>query len=289
MGRHPYRAAVIGRPVKHSLSPLIHNFWAEREGITARYTICEPEDGPEGFKAAIDRLAGAGYRGANVTIPYKEYALKLADMKSDAARAIGAANMLTFSENRIIADNSDVTGFAQSVIVAAPALSGKRALVLGAGGAARAIIVALRDIVKVNHLYLTNRSAARAHDVAAQLHAPDFSIDVVDWSVREKFIPDADIIINTTSLGMDGQPDIELDLRAAKPATIVSDIVYTPLKTTLLRTAARHGLATIDGLEMLMRQAVPGYLAWLGKNADVDRDLRNCLETALRRRAEASP
>ncbi|HNR76912.1 MAG TPA: shikimate dehydrogenase [Parvularculaceae bacterium] len=269
-------AAVIGWPVGHSLSPLIHSIWAAREGVRARYDAIAVDPSDEAFRKRINELRVEGYAGVNVTLPHKERALKIADAASDAARAIGAANMLTFG-GAIRADNSDAA--AVSDIIAALDVRPRSALVIGAGGSARAVLWALKA-QEVGRVFIANRTLARAEEIA-----PIADAEVIAWTARNAALESADLIINATSLGMKGQPPLDLDHERLKPGAVVFDIVYAPLETPLLKAARLRGLKTVDGLEMLMRQAVPGYLAWLGNAAAVDDDLRKRLEAALKARA----
>ncbi|NWG91061.1 MAG: shikimate dehydrogenase [Parvularculaceae bacterium] len=274
----PRLAAVLGWPVAHSLSPLIHMTWAAREGANARYDRIAVEPSDEAFQAAIARLRAEGYRGANVTIPHKERALRYADRASAAAEEIGAANMLTFGEDGVTAANSDAAAL-RAIILDLDPLP-RSALVLGAGGAARGALWALKS-ASVAQIALTNRTKARAEAIAAIADAR-----VIDWRDRNDALATSEFVINATSLGMTGEPALGLDLARLPKTAAVFDAVYAPLETALLRAAAANGLKAIDGLEMLMRQAVPGYLAWLGSRAEIDADLRARLETALAARRE---
>lgn len=273
------RAGVIGWPVSHSLSPLIHSTWAAREGISGSYEAIAVEPDDRSFRRRIDELRAAGFAGVNVTIPHKERALKIADRASAAAAAIGAANMLTFSGAGVVAENSDAAAIG-AILKSLPAPPAS-ALVLGAGGAARAVLFALAALARPPRIVLANRTRARAGEIA-----PIARAEVVDWNQRDEALESADLIVNATSLGMKGQPPLDLDCRRLKDGAVVVDIVYLPLETPLLRAARARGLATIDGLEMLMRQAAPGYLAWLGTKAEIDADLRLRLEAALKARGE---
>jgi shikimate dehydrogenase len=271
------RAAVIGWPVSHSLSPLIHSIWAAREGIDASYEAIAVEPDDKAFRERIEFLRADGYRGVNVTLPHKKRALKIADRASDAAAKIGAANMLTFSDDGVVAANSDAMAVGRIVLDLSKKPSS--ALILGAGGAARAVLWALTKRTDPPKVFLTNRTRARAEEMA-----PLGSASVVDWDARNEVLRATDLVINTTSLGMTGQPPLELDYANLKDSAAVFDIVYSPLETPLLRAAKARGLMTADGLEMLMQQAVPGYLAWLGSKAEIDADLRDRLEAALKAR-----
>ncbi len=271
------RAGVLGWPVKHSLSPLIHRIWAAREGRAISYEAIPVEPGDTAFRAAIERLASAGYKGVNVTLPHKERALAIADEASGEARAAGAANMLTFGKRQVLADNSDIAGFAAAVEE-----TGRKpacALILGAGGAARGVAVALKRRLGVQRPIIANRTRARAQEVARIVDA-----ETIDWSEKESVLAGVDLLVNTTSLGMTGQPPLAINLSALAPASIVADIVYAPLETPLLAAARARGLGAIDGLSMLMHQAAFGYRAWLGSAAVVDADLRARLVAALNAR-----
>lgn len=271
-------AGVVGWPVSHSLSPVIHGAWAAREGLNARYDRIAIEPTDEAFRNQMDALRRRGYRGVNVTIPHKERALRFADEASKAAQTIGAANMLTFSETVTIADNSDATAIRSIFLDLAKKPA--RALVLGAGGAARAILFALAHLPYTVDVVIANRTRARAVEIA-----PIAKAEIADWEERDAALAKADLVINATALGMTGQPPLDLDHDRLKPGAAVFDIVYAPLETPLLAAARARGLTVIDGLEMLMRQAAPGYLAWLGTRAAIDQDLRARLEAALAARA----
>lgn len=271
-------AGVIGWPAKHSLSPVIHETWARREGRAIRYErlAVAPDDGS--FRDAIARIVRDGWKGANVTLPHKERALAIADEASGEARAAGAANMLTFSGRAIRADNSDIAGFAQAV--AETGVRPSRALLLGAGGAARGVAIALERRLGVHEIMIANRTATRAGDVARLCGGA-----VIDWDDRAEALEGIDLLVNATSLGMAGVGPLDIDLGRLSPRAIVADIVYVPLQTPLLKAARARGCMLVDGLSMLMHQAVPGYQAWLGATADVDADLRARLEAALRLRS----
>ena len=277
----PRLAAVIGWPIEHSLSPLIHQTWAAREGVNGWYIPLGVEGGYEEFAKAADSLKTIGFNGANVTLPHKEHALRYCATASDGAQSAGAANMITFREAGAHAENSDIEGFSESLKKCLkPDDDKERALILGAGGASGGVALALRSL-GYESLVITNRTQSKADALAADLEG---SVETVPWQDRNSVIGAADVIVNTTSLGMTGQPPLEIDLSAAKPTAIISDIVYTPLETPLLKAAAAKGLRAMDGLSMLMHQAVPGYKAWLGKEAAVDDDLRVRLVEALNAR-----
>ncbi len=272
-------AGIVGWPVSHSLSPLIHAEWARREGIAVRYDAFAVEPDEASFRRAIDDLRAKGYRGVNVTLPHKEHAIRYAAQASEEARAAGAANMLSFDGAAVLAENSDVAGLAAAL----GAINGATlsALILGAGGAARGVAIALSRRCRVRRIAVANRGMARAKEVAALVDGV-----AVRWDDRNDALAGVDIIVNATSLGMKDSPALQLAVDRISPDAIVCDIVYAPLETPLLKAAKAQGCMIVDGLSMLMHQAVPGYLAWLGTTAVVDADLRARLEAALKARGE---
>ena len=264
-------AGVIGNPVGHSRSPLMHRHWLRRYGIRGDYVPLQVAEAD--LPDVIRALPRMGFVGANVTLPHKSAVMQLVDHLSDRAILVGAVNTLTFREDgTIFGDNTDGYGFMANVRAGAPGWDPKAgpALVLGAGGAARAIIVALAD-AGVPQILLTNRTRAKAEALKAEFGQ---RIKVVDWVQAGNVVEDAAIVINTTSLGMTGQPDLRVPLDGLQPQTIVTDIVYAPLRTTLLQTAAEMGCVTVDGLGMLLHQGVPGFERWFGKRPEVDDALR---------------
>ncbi|MEL7485670.1 MAG: shikimate dehydrogenase [Pseudomonadota bacterium] len=273
-------AAVVGWPVSHSLSPLIHQTWAKREERDADYlAIAAPPDYPS-FSHALDTLRDLGFQGVNVTLPHKENALQYCKTATEAAIKAGAANMVTFGDEGPAADNSDITGFAAALSAASPVTDPNlSALILGAGGAAKGVYEALRSL-GLKNLSITNRTREKAMKIAERDIAA-----VIDWSDRRAAVSDADIVVNTTSLGMTNNPPLDLDDASFKAHAVICDIVYQPLLTPLLRNAASRGHRIVDGLSMLMHQAVPGYRTWLGDVAVVDNALRRTLEDALEKRA----
>lgn len=270
----PALAGVIGWPIGHSRSPRLHGHWLSRYAIAGYYVpIAVP---PVRLADALRALVTLGFRGINVTIPHKEAVLALADTVSPLAARIGAANTLSFTaDGAILADNTDAHGFLANLRQNAPDWRPERgpALVLGAGGAARAVIVALCD-AGVPEIRLANRSRSRADALAAALGGP---IAVIDWAARDAAVMGAATIVNTTALGMTGQPPLELSLAAAAPDTVVSDIVYQPLETPLLAAARARGLVTVDGLGMLLHQAAPGFERWFGRRPEIDAALRTAV------------
>jgi shikimate dehydrogenase len=261
---------VVGWPVSHSRSPLIHGYWLERYGIAGSYTraAVKPEDAA-GF---LRDLKGQGYVGCNVTIPHKETAFAVADVALPAAQAAGAANTLWYEDGTLKADNTDGSGFVGNIASTVPALTFEGAVVamLGAGGAARGIAFALLE-AGVAEIRVFNRTRARADALAAAFGA---RIAAFDWSERNARLPGAALLINTTPLGMGNTDALEVDVDALDADCIVADIVYVPLETPLLAAAHRRGLRTVDGLGMLLHQAVPGFERWFGVRPEVTDELR---------------
>ena len=260
-------AGVIGNSISHSKSPKLHQHWLRRYGIRGEYVPLHVES--ENLESVIRSMPKMGFVGANVTIPHKVDVMQFADQISDRAILVGAANTLTFKEDgKIYADNTDGYGFMANLRQGAPDWDPKSgpAMVLGAGGACRAIIVALAD-AGVTEIFLTNRTRAKADALRAEFGA---RIQVVDWVQAGNVVEDAATLINTTSLGMTGQPELRVPLDGLRPDTLVTDIVYSPLQTPLLAQAQAAGCRTIDGLGMLLHQGVPGFERWFGKRPEVD-------------------
>lgn len=274
-GPDPILAGVAGWPVSHSLSPLIHNTWAARAGIPGYYVPLAVEPFYDAFARAMDAARTLGFRGVNVTIPHKEHALKYAAAASGRACAAGAANMLTFNSDGALADNSDIAGFIGAVREQS-SVSGTTALVLGAGGAARGVTLARKEL-GFEEIVVANRTRAKADELAEGLGAA-----AIDWDDRDQALAGADLIVNTTSLGMSGEPPLALSLDAARAGAIIADIVYAPLETALLKDAKTRGLRTVDGLAMLIHQAVPAFESWFGARPQADAHLRALLTSALK-------
>ncbi len=267
-------AAVLGHPINHSKSPKLHNYWLSLFNIDGYYIPLDID--PKNFEDSIRALSGLGFVGANVTIPYKEKILKIADKISDRAAIIGAANTLTFLPNgRIYADNTDGYGFLQNIKTKYKDWSASEGMsvVFGAGGASRAILGALLEDGS-NEVILANRTRSRADQLRSDFGA---KIKVVDWMKVQNYLGDASTVINATSLGMDGQAELPIPLSGLKKNTLVTDIVYTPLKTSFLEHAAKRGCRTVDGLGMLIHQAIPGFERWFGVKPDVSENLRELL------------
>lgn len=264
-------AGVIGDPVAHSRSPRLHGHWLARYAIPGAYVPLHVR-APD-LAETLRLLPRIGFAGANVTLPHKEAALALASRATPRARRIGAANTLTFAaDGSIDADNTDAGGFLASLQAACPGWQPGEApaTVLGAGGAARAIVDALLE-AGVPELRLLNRSFARARELA-QHYGP--RIHPLPWSAAPEALSGAGLLVNATSLGMAGQPPLEIALDGLPTAAPVCDIVYVPLETPLLAAARARGNPVVDGLGMLLHQAVPGFERWFGRRPEVDEALR---------------
>ena len=268
------RAGVIGNPISHSLSPKLHGHWLRRYGIDGSYDALQVTE--EALERTLRSLPAQGYVGVNVTLPHKVAVLQIADQLTDRATLIGAANTLTFKDDgRIFADNTDGYGFLENLRQGAPGWDPKSgpAVVFGAGGAARAVIVSLIE-AGVPEIILTNRTRPKAESLRADFGA---RIRIVDWVQAGSVLSDAATVVNTTSLGMKGGQEFRVPLDGLRSGTVVTDIVYTPLRTKFLDAAAENGCVTVDGLGMLLHQGVPGFERWFGKRPEVDDDLRRAI------------
>jgi shikimate dehydrogenase len=254
---------------------LIHHYWLRTLGIAGGYVIEAVP--PDEFKDFLFRLSLRGFVGANVTIPHKERALALS--KPDArARAVGAANTLWFENGELCSTNTDVEGFINNLDACAPGWDKcEDALVLGAGGSARAVVFGLLDR-GIKRVHLANRTLARARSLADQFGA---GVLPVAWDAVDDLLPRAGLLVNTTSLGMKGQPPLELDIARLPSHAVVADLVYVPLNTPLLAAARANGLKTADGLGMLLHQAVRGFELWFGRRPEVTPELRALVEADL--------
>lgn len=264
-------AGVFGWPVGHSLSPRLHNYWLAEHGIDGAYVPLAVA--PEHLAQALRMLPLMGFRGANVTVPHKEAALRAVDKVDAAARRIGAVNtVIVGDDGALTGTNTDGIGFIAHLAASVPGYNPTRrpAVVIGAGGASRAAAVALLD-AGVPELRLVNRTLARAEALAETLGP---RVRVVDWAGRGRTLADAGLVVNTTTQGMTGQPPLVLDLKALPAEAVVYDIVYAPLETPLLKAASARGNPTVDGLGMLLHQAVPGFAAWFGVTPEVTPALR---------------
>lgn len=272
MPAKPPAACVIGYPARHSRSPKLHGYWIRRYHLNAEYRA--EEVAPEAFPAFLATLAERGYVGANVTMPHKDMALKLST-PDDRARAVGAANTLWFEDGTLRSTNTDVEGFIGSLDAAAPGWSTRthKAVVLGAGGASRAVVYGLLER-GIETIVVVNRTLAKA---AALRDAFGAAIHPHPWANLDEALRDADLVVNATSLGMHGEPPLEVDLTPIADNAVVSDIVYVPLKTPLLAAAEARGLKTANGLDMLLHQAVRGFELWFGVRPEVTQELYDLL------------
>lgn len=264
-------ACVIGHPIAHSRSPLIHGYWLQSYGIAGRY---EREDvTPEAFPDFLKSLEDQGYSGANVTLPHKEAALELVDEADATARAVGAVNTVWIEQGRLYGSNTDVHGFLANLDDGAPGWDRRldRAVILGAGGAARALVYGLQQR-GAGSIDLVNRSLDRAQKLAADFGG---TVRAHGWEQQAELLKSADLIVNATSLGMTGKPPLDIDLSAVPAHATVTDIVYSPLETGLLAAARERGLRVVDGLGMLLHQAVPGFEKWFGHRPAVTSGLRD--------------
>jgi shikimate dehydrogenase len=265
------RAFVAGYPIKHSRSPLIHGHWLAKYGLTGSYekVAVEPEKFAEFM--GILKQPSTPFVGGNVTIPHKEAACRLADQVDPLAEELGAANTVWREEGILHATNTDGIGFVANLDSSHPGWDGgKRAVVLGAGGASRAVLQALRDR-GLTEIHVVNRTVERARELADRFGPPlqAHSLDALDM-----LLDGASLFVNTSSLGMDGTPAPRLAFERMRSDALVTDIVYVPLKTPFILQAEEVGLATVDGLGMLLHQAVPGFEKWFGRKPEVTRELR---------------
>ncbi|MFD1200171.1 shikimate dehydrogenase [Brucella gallinifaecis] len=266
------KAFVTGFPIKHSRSPLIHGFWLKEYGIEGSYEAIEVK--PENFAEFALSLQKNGFAGGNVTIPHKEMAFAAVESRDSAALAIGAVNTLWFENAKLCGGNTDAYGFSANLDALAPGWDNADvALVLGAGGAGRAIVHALQTR-GFSRIAIVNRTLSRAEELASHFGQGVFAYR---WDAAQALVKDAGLIVNTTSLGMSGHGDAEdfpLDLGEAQKSAVATDIVYIPLKTPFLAKAEAAGLKTVDGLGMLLHQAVPGFERWFSKRPQVTDALR---------------
>jgi shikimate dehydrogenase len=265
------RAFVIGWPISHSRSPLIHNYWLEKlqlPGSYERIAVAPPD-----LPTFLANFAELGFVGGNVTLPHKEKAFAACAVVTPVGRRLEAVNTLWMEDGKLFGDNTDVAGFLASLDADVPDWdkSVDKAVVLGAGGAARGIVYALISR-GIRHIVVVNRTRARGEELKRQF--PGAQIELADFAALPALIQDADLLANTTSLGMVGQPPLDIDLAPLPARAIVADIVYAPLETPLLRQAAAQGLRTSGGLGMLLHQAAPGFARWFRRTPQVTPELR---------------
>ena len=252
---------MIGHPIGHSLSPRLHKHWLDRYGIAGHYIPLDVK--PDDLPTVLQALPKMGFVGANVTIPHKSSVVSIAHRVSERADVIGAANTLVFTEEGLVqADNTDGYGFIENIRQSVPDWDPSQApcTVFGAGGASRAVVAALIDL-GAPEVRLVNRTRVRAEMLEEQFGEP---VRAMAWERAEQALEDVGTVVNTTSLGMEGQPPFELDLSSLSETVVATDLVYTPLDTPFLKAAAAAGAKTIDGLGMLLHQAVPGFERWFG-------------------------
>lgn len=270
------KAFVCGHPIAHSRSPKIHGFWLKQYGIDGSYTAIDVA--PEAFGEFLKSLSADGFAGGNVTIPHKEAAFRLVDRRDAAAEAIGAVNTLWFEEGRLWGGNTDAHGFATNLDEHAPGWDKTRAaLVLGAGGAACAVVHALKAR-GLRDIRIVNRTVERAAELADRFGE---GVSAHPLAASGEFLPETGLLVNTTSLGMHGNAGLPVDPSALPDGAIVTDIVYVPLETPLLAAARARGLKTVDGLGMLLHQAAPGFERWFGVKPAVSRELRDMIVSDL--------
>lgn len=269
-------AFVCGHPINHSRSPLIHNHWVHQYGLSGSYRAIDVA--PADFPAFIGNLKNSGLAGGNVTIPHKEKAFALAGRKTEVAELIGAANTLWFESGELWATNTDAYGFAANLDALVPGWDGKgEALVIGAGGASRAIIHALLER-GFGTVHVANRTKSRAQELADRFGS---RVHAHALGELDNLAPLVSLAVNTTSLGMKGEGEIPMDLERMPEDALATDIVYVPLETPFLAAAKQAGLKTGDGLGMLLHQAVPGFEKWFGVRPEVTPDLRAMIEADL--------
>jgi len=268
-------ACVVGWPIAHSRSPLIHNYWLKRYGIAGEYR--REAVPPQEFAAFVHSLAARGYVGANVTVPHKEAALALT-RPDDRAQAVGAANTLWLDGDILRSTNTDVEGFLDNLDANAPQWDRglANAVVLGAGGAAHAVVYGLIGR-GVGRIIIVNRTRSRAEVLRERFGS---RVHVAEWG-DAAVLADAGLLVNATTLGMAGQPELPIDVKRLPGHAVVADLVYVPLRTPLLRAAREHGLRAADGLGMLLHQAVRGFALWFGKTPEVAGELRALVEADL--------
>jgi shikimate dehydrogenase len=270
------KAFVLGHPITHSRSPLIHNHWIKAHSLDGSYQAIDVAPGV--LADFLKRVRSGEFAGGNITVPLKEEAFAAVDCLTETAKSIGAVNTVYMAAGKLWGDNTDAYGFSANLTNSAPEwCNAQSALVIGAGGAARAIVKSLID-AGLAEITILNRTLARA-DELAQAFAPIVrAASLTDFT---RCAPTADLIVNTSSIGMSGKGEMHFDFNAAKPSALVTDIVYVPLETAFLKSARLAGLKTVDGLGMLLHQAVPGFERWFGVRSEVTAELRALIEADL--------
>jgi len=265
------RAFVVGHPIKHSRSPLIHGHWLREHGLAGAYERIDVP--PQEFASFLRSLDQRGYVGGNVTLPHKEAAFELVTRRTERAERLQAVNTIWLEDGVLWGDNTDVTGFMahlDQTLGSGWEQNVGTALVLGAGGASRAIVAGLLERA-IDRIYVSNRTLEKARQLTA---LDPRRVEALPWNSIPEALPISGLVVNTTSLGMVGQPALTIDLAPARADAIVADIVYVPLRTALLAAAEERGLRTVDGLGMLLHQAVPGFARWFGIMPQVTPELR---------------
>ncbi|HEY1258173.1 MAG TPA: shikimate dehydrogenase [Stellaceae bacterium] len=274
-------AGIMGWPVAHSRSPVLHGYWLAETGVNGAYVPLPVH--PDQVEQALRALPVLGFRGCNLTLPHKRAALAVADRVEPLARRIGAANTIVVgADGTLEARNTDAYGFREHLRETVPEWDPEAgpAVVLGAGGSARAVVAALAD-AGVAEIRLVNRTLGRAEDLADDLSAPQTQISVYSWAEQDSALRDAGLLVNTTSLGMSGEPPLIVDFASLPLAAPVVDIVYVPLETAFLAAARRRGHRVVDGLGMLLHQGRPGFEAWFGAPVRVSSGLREAMLASL--------
>ena len=269
-------AGVIGDPILHSKSPILHRFWLNQNNINGHYIPLKVSK--IDLELVLKTLPKMGFSGVNVTVPHKESVLKIANEITQSASQIGSANTLTFLPcGGFKADNTDGYGFLKNLEENEPTWdsSNAKVLIIGAGGASRAVISALLNL-GVSKIVITNRTYERANELKEYF---DRKIDVIKWNEKEQFLREINTLINTTTLGMLGYTNLDLSLSSINKGTIVLDLVYNPIKTTLLQNAEKQGCKIIDGLGMLLHQATPGFKEWFGVEPKITNEIRKRILT----------
>lgn len=261
------KAGVIGHPVSHSKSPVVHEYWIDKYNLSGTYEKIDITE--EELSVGIQKLIDDGYAGFNVTVPHKQNIIPLCDEIDETAKLIGAVNTVKISDGKLYGFNTDAYGFIENLKSHDADIEGKTAFVLGAGGASRAVVYGLLD-AGAGKVLISNRTKEKCNEIS--MINPD-KIQIIDWTDRNEALDGVDILVNTTSLGMAGQPSLGIDLSALPAAATVSDIVYAPLMTELLKSAQGNGNKIVTGIGMLLHQARPAFEKWFGVLPEVTEDL----------------